>query len=123
MKTFKEYVNEARKYDAYIMNASSVWSKGKISKKDFKDSVGKVIFLGTKGKQDIAIIGSGAKVKEAFEAYNFTKGEPLKYLIDTGNNYRNSEDELILNSFVRIGKDGVIEGEYEDKSYSFWVFK
>lgn len=129
MKTFKEYINEARpsrksSSETSIMNASSIWSKGKISKKDFNDMKGSVIFLGTKGNNDIAIIGSfGNKTKDPFEAYDFKKGERIRFNIDTGNGYRNSEDELKLNSFVTIDKEGNIVGEYEDKSYSFWVFK
>ena len=123
MKSFKEYfLSEAKTFDAYIMNASSVWSKGKLSAKDFSNQKDAVIFLGKKGSNPVAVIGHGGG-SDPFSSYKFKKNEPINYTIDTGNGYKRASDELVFTDVIRVGKDGKLEDGYTDGSYNYWVFK
>jgi len=109
----------------YIMNASSIY-KGKLSKVIAEQYSDTVILLGTRnGKSKIAIVGSASGMSiddNGLDHYSIPKNGFLDYFIDTGNGRRMPTSEIQITDYV-LTKDGKALTKFDDKSYSYYVFK
>jgi hypothetical protein len=108
-----------------IMNASSIY-KGKLSKVIPDLSGDTVILLGlANDKRKVAIVGSasGMKINEnGLDYYKVPKDGRLDYNIDTGNGYREPSSKIVLTDYV-LTKNGKAVTNFNDTSYSYYVFK